>query len=302
VKRYKLILTFCLATLLAISAIATPKVNAAHEGGPHVRFAHFAATLGAVDIYVNGKQTVKDLKYKGVTDYLSLTGGSFDFVFVAAGGKVEDSLTPKPITIAFAGDEGSHFTLAALGSVKDNIFELLKLPADKGTVETPESSGHDSDHGHATPAATTVATMAATAAAGNITITGAYVRATALNTAHGDENHQTAAKEAPIEAVSGAYMTIKNTSSKADRLTTVTADLAGAVEIHETVITDGLAQMKLLDGIDIPANGVLELKPGSFHIMLMQLKHDLVPGQKVKLTLAFQSGISVSVAAPVQAP
>ncbi|MBC6934312.1 MAG: copper chaperone PCu(A)C, partial [Chloroflexi bacterium] len=52
-------------------------------------------------------------------------------------------------------------------------------------------------------------------------------------------------------------------------------------------------------GIEIPAGGSVELKPGGYHVMLMQLPRDLLPGQAIMLTLVFESGVELPVAVPV---
>ena len=54
-------------------------------------------------------------------------------------------------------------------------------------------------------------------------------------------------------------------------------------------------------GLDVPANGSVTLKPGSYHIMLMKLSKDLTPGVNIKLTLKFQSGKEMTVDVPVKA-
>jgi hypothetical protein len=147
----------CLTILIVLPGLGT----SAHEGGPHLRIAHLSPSSPAVDIYINDKLTVKNLKYKDVTNYLSVEGTDFKFVFVPAGGKIEDSVTKGPITFTFKASEGSHFTLAAIGSLADNTFELFRLPADRGdTAATPAATEHsdhndgDDHHAESTAAAT----------------------------------------------------------------------------------------------------------------------------------------------------
>jgi copper(I)-binding protein len=55
-------------------------------------------------------------------------------------------------------------------------------------------------------------------------------------------------------------------------------------------------------GLEIPANGSVTLKPGGYHIMMMNLRQDLIPGQTIKLTLKFQSGKEISLDVPVKEP
>jgi copper(I)-binding protein len=292
--RLLLVLALCAAIVLPVLALS------AHEGGPHVRVAHLATGVGPVDVYVNGKQVVKELKYKSASDYLSLEGGSFEFVVTPAGGKITDSVTDKPIALTFSADEGKFFTVAAVGSPKDKTFELVKLPADKG--ETPAGENTSDDHADDHDAEPGAAT------AGNLSITGAWARATAMSMpatqpAMGDmAATQTPTGGMAMGGVSAAYMVIKNAGSQPDQLLTVATDAAGKTEVHETTVKDNVASMRPIPALDIPANGSVELKPGGYHIMMMDLKQPLTPGQTINLTLNFKSGTVIKLVVPVKAP
>jgi hypothetical protein len=75
------------------------------------------------------------------------------------------------------------------------------------------------------------------------------------------------------------------------------------VQIHQTTVTDGVAQMGEVEGgIEIPAGGVVELRPGGLHIMLMDLTGDLVEGKTIMVTLTFESGATVEIEVPVITP
>ncbi|TAD71318.1 MAG: copper chaperone PCu(A)C [Sphingomonadales bacterium] len=87
----------------------------------------------------------------------------------------------------------------------------------------------------------------------------------------------------------GAFMTIANTGTAADRLTGGSTPVAGRVEIHTMSMDGGVMRMRqLADGLEIPAGGEVTLKPGSYHVMLMDLKQPLKAGDKVPLTLTFK--------------
>ena len=111
---------------------------------------------------------------------------------------------------------------------------------------------------------------AAENAAEAITITKAYIRATA-----------------PGQKVSGAFMTLANASSIPYALTSVSFNAAGMVELHETSMSGKMMQMRRISQVDIPANGSVELKPGSYHVMLMGLDKGLTAGTTETLTLTF---------------
>jgi len=86
----------------------------------------------------------------------------------------------------------------------------------------------------------------------------------------------------------GAFMTIANTGTAADRLTGGSTPVAGRVEIHTMTMEGDVMKMRQLeDGLEIPASGEVTLKPGSFHVMLMDLKQPLKAGETVPLTLTF---------------
>lgn len=109
-------------------------------------------------------------------------------------------------------------------------------------------------------------------------------------------------RAAPTGAPVGAgYVTLKNTGSAADKLVSATADVAGKVEIHEMAMDNGVMKMRPVHGLEIPAGKSVELKPGGYHIMFMQLKKPLVAGQKVKGTLTFEKAGSVPVEYEIRA-
>ncbi|NDJ62015.1 MAG: copper chaperone PCu(A)C [Chloroflexi bacterium] len=99
--------------------------------------------------------------------------------------------------------------------------------------------------------------------------------------------------------VSGVYMEILNRGAD-DRLIAAATDVAGVVEIHETQIDDaGVMRMNPIIGIDLPSRQIVTLQPGGLHVMLMDLRRDLIPGQALRLTLTFESGRELTVAVPV---
>lgn len=100
------------------------------------------------------------------------------------------------------------------------------------------------------------------------------------------------ARATPAGAKVGAgYLTIRNTGTEADALVAVEADFAGRSEIHDMTMTDGVMRMReVTDGLAIPAGGSVELKPGSLHIMFLDLKSGLKAGETVKAKLKFKSG------------
>jgi hypothetical protein len=89
------------------------------------------------------------------------------------------------------------------------------------------------------------------------------------------------------QKATGAFM--KFTAPQATRLVSVVTPVAGVAEIHEMKMDNGVMKMRALtEGLDLPANKSVELKPGSYHLMLMDLKAPLMKDSSVALTLTFK--------------
>jgi hypothetical protein len=96
------------------------------------------------------------------------------------------------------------------------------------------------------------------------------------------------------------YVTLTNTGSQADALVSASTDTARAVELHEVQNEGGVMKMRPVKSIQVPAGGKVELKPGGYHLMLLDLKHDLKPGETVPVTLKFEHGAEVRIDAAVR--
>jgi periplasmic copper chaperone A len=106
----------------------------------------------------------------------------------------------------------------------------------------------------------------------------------------------------PGQPVGGGYLTIENMGAEADRLLTVTSSASPDVQIHEMKMEGDVMKMrKLADGLEIPAGGTVELKPGGFHLMLMSVAEPFKEGGMVKVTLKFEKAGEVGVTLPVAA-
>lgn len=112
---------------------------------------------------------------------------------------------------------------------------------------------------------------------GDISVSGAFARATAGRARAG-----------------GGYMIIKNAGA-ADTLIDAASDVAARTELH-THIRDGdiMRMRKVEDGIPVPAKGMVEMKPGGYHIMFMGLKAPLKKGQSFPLELTFEKAGKVT--------
>ena len=92
------------------------------------------------------------------------------------------------------------------------------------------------------------------------------------------------------------FLEIQNSHPESDILTQASSPNAKSVMIHQTERKNNITSMKhLMKGINIPANGNLSLKPGSYHIMLSGLDKDLKLGDKIEVTLEFSKNKSITV-------
>lgn len=106
----------------------------------------------------------------------------------------------------------------------------------------------------------------------------------------------------PRARAGGAYARITNTGEEADVLIGGSAPFAGRVEIHEMAVTDGVMTMRELDdGLSIPPGETVELRPGSFHVMLLDINEPPVEGASVPVTLVFERAGEVTIDLPVAA-
>lgn len=92
----------------------------------------------------------------------------------------------------------------------------------------------------------------------------------------------------PAQKATGAFMQLSSKSGAA--LTGAASPAAGVVEVHEMAMDGGTMRMRPVSRLDVPAGKTVDLKPGGYHIMLMELKQPLEAGQKVPITLQVESG------------
>lgn len=103
----------------------------------------------------------------------------------------------------------------------------------------------------------------------------------------------------PTSRVSAAYMKIENKGNSEDILLWAKSSVSKITQLHKTINSNGIMKMVRVKKFEIKPKQTLILKPGSYHIMLIGLKHPLQKGEKVTLWLKFKySGIK-RVIAPV---
>jgi periplasmic copper chaperone A len=136
------------------------------------------------------------------------------------------------------------------------------------------------------PLAIAALALAAMPAQAQVTVSDAWVRATVTG-----------------QKSTGAFMLLR--SSTDTTLVGVASAVAKAAELHEVRNDGGLMRMRPMDALELPAGKLVELRPGGYHVMLLDLSETLRAGSTVPLTLTFQGRdggrTTVSVPAEVRA-
>jgi len=137
-----------------------------------------------------------------------------------------------------------------------------------------------------TAGAAIAALFIALPAAAQVTVTDAWVRGTVAG-----------------QMATGAFMKLQ--SAKDARLLEAASPVAGVVEIHEMALENNIMRMRAVPALPLPAGRTVELKPGGYHVMLMDLKQQMKEGEVVPVTLVFETAgkrETIEVKAPVRAP
>jgi len=113
-------------------------------------------------------------------------------------------------------------------------------------------------------------TLATFAASAQVTVSEPWVRATV-----------------PQQKATGAFMKLQ--SAQDAKLISAKSPAAGIVEVHEMAMEGGVMKMRAVDGLALPMGKAVELKPGGYHVMLMDLKSQVKDGDAVPLTLTFET-------------
>jgi copper(I)-binding protein len=102
----------------------------------------------------------------------------------------------------------------------------------------------------------------------------------------------------PGQDATGAFMTL--TAPEGARLVGAGSPAAGIVEIHEMKLENNVMKMRQVGALELPAGRAIELKPGGYHVMLMDLKAPLKAGDKVLVELRVELRDKRVVSQPVQ--
>ena len=108
-------------------------------------------------------------------------------------------------------------------------------------------------------------------------------------------------REAPPAAKAlAAYMVITNTGKETVHLKGADCRDFATVELHQSMMHQGMMHMMGVESLEIPPGQAVHLKPGGYHLMLMEPERQLRAGDQVQLQLYFASGEQLPVDAVVQ--
>lgn len=100
----------------------------------------------------------------------------------------------------------------------------------------------------------------------------------------------------PGSKVGGGFLIISNSGDEADTLLSLTTPRADRGEVHEMSMDGGVMKMRELeDGLEIPAGGTVELKPGGYHVMFMGVTEGFKEGETIDGVLVFEKAGEVPV-------
>ena len=113
--------------------------------------------------------------------------------------------------------------------------------------------------------------------------------------------HPYARPTPPGARTGAAYFAIENRGRDGDRLIRVQTPFADAAEIHSMTMDGNMMQMRAVSALDIAPHATTTLKPGGYHLMLVDLKRPLAVGDMVPLSLTFEKAGTIAIAARVEA-
>lgn len=118
---------------------------------------------------------------------------------------------------------------------------------------------------------------------GRLTVVNPYIRATP-----------------PGQTNTAMFLTVKNATDRCRTLVGVSSSLADRVELHGHRMENGLAVMRPVRRIAVPAGESVTLRPGGLHVMLLGIRQPIKPGDRAAVTLLFEDGARIRVTAPIR--
>ena len=96
----------------------------------------------------------------------------------------------------------------------------------------------------------------------------------------------------PAIPMRAGYMQLMNHDANPATIVSISSDAFEKVEIHQTMNIDGVMSMHPINTLVLEANGMVSLKPGGMHLMLMKPTRELKIGDEIELVLQFDNDSS----------
>ncbi|MDR6934842.1 copper chaperone PCu(A)C [Luteibacter sp. 3190] len=99
----------------------------------------------------------------------------------------------------------------------------------------------------------------------------------------------------PGNLPAGGYATFENPGDGKVSITDATSADYGEAMIHRSSTETGMGRMEMVDEVPVPARGKVAFSPGGYHVMLMNPKHPVKPGDTVVVTFTLSDGSTLAV-------
>jgi periplasmic copper chaperone A len=106
----------------------------------------------------------------------------------------------------------------------------------------------------------------------------------------------------PTARMTAGYLDVFNPGPEELVIVGAESPLFGSIEIHGTFLEDGVARMRHLDAVTVPAGEVARFAPGGLHLMLMQPLDEIPSSGHIELSLVLDDGERLEFTAQVGRP
>lgn len=112
--------------------------------------------------------------------------------------------------------------------------------------------------------------------------------------------HNAWIRPAPESFNTALYCTVINNSAETDTLYKITSEISNDIEMHETYMKDNLIGMRPVKNFVIASHDSVVFKPGSYHIMIMNIKENATENSTKEIKLFFKKSGEVQIKAIVR--
>lgn len=99
----------------------------------------------------------------------------------------------------------------------------------------------------------------------------------------------------PGSLPAGGYVSFENLSDRAVSIVGASSPDYAEAMIHRSSTDGGMGRMEMVDSVALPPKGKLAFSPGGYHVMLMDAKHPVKPGDKIVVTFKLSDGQNLPV-------